>query len=138
MLLEDVDTNVEGTQVHACCESDGDFNLSDMSLEPCPATADVQITTAGGDEATTTTTTSSGSGAGECCKSTTACPSDKTQTDTLDAMSQVVNVCCGEGGDASGIPIDGLLYVARMVHPFRFKQMMVQLQQPPLPRPSTH
>ena len=108
VLLEDVDTNVEGTQVHACCVSDGDFNLSDMSLEPCPATADVQITSAGGDEATTTTTTSSGSGAGECCKSTTACPSDKTQTDTLDAMSQVVNVCCGEGGDASGIPIDWL------------------------------
>ena len=106
VLLEDVDTNVEGTQFHACCESDGDFNLSDMSLQPCPAT--VQTASNGDEGANTTTTSSSGSGAGECCKSTTACPSDKTQTDTLDAMSQVVNVCCGEGGDASGIPVDWL------------------------------
>ena len=68
-LLEDVDTNVEGTQVHTCCESDGDFNLSDMSLEPCvaPATADVQITSAGGDEDTTTTTSSGGEAASDCC-----------------------------------------------------------------------
>ena len=62
-----------------------------------------------GEDDGTVTATGTSSTASDCCKSTTACPADKTNTETIDTMSQVVNVCCGAEGDAGLVPVDWLV-----------------------------